>query len=497
MKRPGLTIRLLLISIVISATVGLTWLTSAWAQTGGSLDLRRNVVAGGGGTSIGSGSKQIDGTVGEASAGPTMSGGALTQTGGFWNTLAQPTPLAGPGVFAFSASSYRVNEHLTEASITVNRSNGTTSSATVDFSVTNGTGFTPCNQFTVLAAQNCDFSFTSGTLSFAGGDTFKSFSVLISKDAYIEGNETINLLLSNPTSSATLGTPSTATLTIIDNTSVPTSSQPIDDAATFVGQHYHDFLARQADPGGQDFWTSQITQCGSDASCLRNQRISVSNAFFYELEYQQTGSYVFRIYRAAFGNNQPFPNPDSSNQIESKKLPSYAVFAPDRARVVGGTDLPSGQLNFANAFVLRNEFLAKYPANQNGPTFVDAVLATIRNDTGVDLGSQRSALIDLFNSGGPGAVLYRLADDNAQSNPINNRPFIDEEYNRAFVATQYFGYLRRDADIGGFLFWLGQVNGALLRDTSRQHAMVCSFITSTEYQQRFSAVVTHSNSECQ
>jgi hypothetical protein len=93
-------------------------------------------------------------------------------------------------------------------------------------------------------------------------------------------------------------------------------------------------------------------------------------------------------------------------------------------------------------------------------------------------------------------VLYRLADDNVQTNPITNRAFIDAEYNRAFVTTQYFGYLRRDADIGGFLFWLGQVNGGSPRDTAKQHAMVCSFITSVEYQQRFSSVVTHSNADC-
>ena len=62
---------------------------------------------------------------------------------------------------------------------------------------------------------------------------------------------------------------------------------------------------------------------------------------------------------------------------------------------------------------------------------------------------------------------------------------------------QYAGYLRRNADMAGFLFWLGQVNGAPLRDVARQHAMVCSFITSTEYQQRFSSVVTHNNTECQ
>ena len=95
-----------------------------------------------------------------------------------------------------------------------------------------------------------------------------------------------------------------------------------------------------------------------------------------------------------------------------------------------------------------------------------------------------------------GAVMYRLADDNVVTNPINNRAFIDAEYNRAFVATQYFGYLRRDSDIGGFLFWLGQVNNGPLRDASKQHAMVCSFITSAEYQERFSSVVTHTNAEC-
>ena len=130
-----------------------------------------------------------------------------------------------------------------------------------------------------------------------------------------------------------------ATLTIIDNDTSSPTTNPLDDAHFFVQQHYYDFLSRYPDQGGWDFWTGQITQCGSDPTCIRNQRITVSNAFFYELEYQQTGSYVFRLYRAAFGNNQPSPNPDNSNQTESKKLPSYAVFAPDRARVVGGASL--------------------------------------------------------------------------------------------------------------------------------------------------------------
>jgi hypothetical protein len=225
----------------------------------------------------------------------------------------------------------------------------------------------------------------------------------------------------------------------------------------------------------------------------------VSDAFFVELEYQQTGSYVYRVYRAAFGNNQPFPNPhpDPSFPGEDLKMPAYPVFAADRALVVGGSNLAQLQLNFANAFVQRPEFIAKYPLSLNtAELFVDAVLATIQNDIHVDLSSQRANLITLYNSGGRGTVMYRLADDNVGTNPINNRSFIDAEYNRAFVYGEYSGYLRRNSDIPGFMFWLGQVNSGPLRDITKQHAMVCSFITSAEYQLRFSAIVSHNNTEC-
>jgi uncharacterized repeat protein (TIGR01451 family) len=273
----------------------------------------------------------------------------------------------------------------------------------------------------------------------------------------------------------------------------------IDETSFFVRQHYLDFLGRQPDTGGLEYWANQITQCGPDATCIHNKRVDVSNAFYYELEFQQTGSYVYRLYRAAFGNNQPFPNPnpDPTQSGEEKKVVAYQKFVQDRALVVGGSNLAQSQLNLANAFVQRPAFALKYPASLDGPGYVDALLATIHNDLGADLTVQRSALITLYGSGGRGAVLYRLADDNIQTNPINNRAFIDAEYNRAFVATQYFGYLRRDPDIGGFLFWLGQVSSATLRDVPKQHAMVCSFITSAEYQQRFGSVVTHSNAECQ
>jgi hypothetical protein len=289
----------------------------------------------------------------------------------------------------------------------------------------------------------------------------------------------------------------------VSNTSFPNGEiraslefNPADDPGLFVGQSYHDFLSRQADSDGQAYWTDRITSCGSDLMCINERRVEVSNAFYFEQEYQQTGAYVFRLYRAAYGNSQPFPNPDTANLAEGKKLPGYEVFVPDRARVVGGTNVAQSQLALANVFVKRPEFLASYPNALDGPSFISAVLDTIQNGSGADLGSQASALLTLFNAGGRAAVLYRLADDSLATNPINNRAFIDAEYNRAFVFTQYSGYLRRNADMAGFLFWLGKVNAGPLRNGNTQHAMVCSFITATEYQQRFSSAVTHSNADC-
>jgi hypothetical protein len=390
----------------------------------------------------------------------------------------------GSSQIQFSSAAYSAAESANLATLTLTRTGNTGVAASVDFSTSDGS-----------AQQRSDYTVSAGTVTFAAGETSKTITVLISNDVYDENNETVNVTLSNPVGAA-VGNPGSATLTITDDDTGVASTNPLDNAQFFVRQHYYDFLNRDPDPGGLGFWSNEISSCGSDQNCVRQKRVTVSNAFFYELEFQQTGAYVYRLYRAAYGNNQPNPNPDSGNPTEAHKIPSYAVFVSDRARVVGGSNQAQAQLDLANAFVQRPEFLAVYPSNLSASAFVDALLNRIASDSGANLSSQRTTLINLVNQSGRGTALYRLADDNTQTNPVNNRAFIDAEYNRSFVYTQYCGYLRRDADTGGFLFWLGQVNQHPIRDASIQSTMVCAFITSAEYQQRFSPAVTHSNSEC-
>jgi uncharacterized delta-60 repeat protein len=387
-----------------------------------------------------------------------------------------PTPTPGASTFQFSTANFAANEAAGAATITVNRTGNTSLAGTVEFLTSDGT-----------AQQRSDYTVSSGVLNFASGESSKTFTVLIVDDAYVEGNETINLTLSNPTGGGGLGSPNSATLTIVDNDSGMPNSNPIDEAQFFVRLNYYDFLNRLPDQGGFDFWTGQITQCGADINCINSRRIGVSAAFFVELEFQESGAYVYRLYRAAFGNNQPFPNPDTmppGGSVLASHIPAYAKFLPDRARVVGGASLEEGKLDFANQFAQRAEFIARYPSSQTPAQFVDAALATVQTASGVTFtAAERQDFINEATNNGRGAMLKRLGD---------NAALRQAEYNRAFVLTQYFGYLRRDPDMAGLNFWLGVING----QPQNIRGMVCAFLTSTEYQQRFSSVVTRGNNLC-
>ena len=372
-----------------------------------------------------------------------------------------PFPSPTPNTFQFSAGNFNVVEDVAAATITVNRSGNISTAATVDYATSDGT-----------AIQRTDYTLTSGTLRFAAGEASKTFGVLISEDAYVEGNETLNITLTNPTGGLSLGSPSTAALTIIDDdTTDPPTVNPIDDARTFVGQHYHDFLAREGDQGGLDYWTDQLTSCGADMLCFNQRRVRVSDAFFFEMEYQETGSWLYRVYVAAFGTK-----------------PDYTNYMPDRGRIVGGATLDIAKSDFLDLFVQRAAFLAQYPGNMTSEVYVD----TLNTHTGNSLTqAQRDALVN-----GLKAMPATETGATVLGKIVDNAAFIDREYNNSFVLSLYFGYLRRNAEPGGFDFWLAQINSAPLRDVATLQALVCSFITSVEYQNRFSSVLTHSNQEC-
>src|SRR2546421_8577551 len=85
-----------------------------------------------------------------------------------------------------------------------------------------------------------------------------------------------------------------------------------DASQFFVSQHYADFLNRDPDSSGLQFWTNEIESCGADAACREVKRVNVSGAFFLSIEFQETGYLVERLYKTAYGDapgNSTFPSP--------------------------------------------------------------------------------------------------------------------------------------------------------------------------------------------
>ena len=119
--------------------------------------------------------------------------------------LDDDTASGSPGTLQFSAASYSEAEDAGNATITVTRTGGSTGAVSVSYATSDGS-----------AIANSDYTPASGTLNFAEGELTKTFNVPLIDDPSAEPDENLNLTLSNASGGATLGTPASATLTIVD-----------------------------------------------------------------------------------------------------------------------------------------------------------------------------------------------------------------------------------------------------------------------------------------
>ncbi len=112
----------------------------------------------------------------------------------------------------FGSPTYSVDENGSAALIDVKLSHAFATDVSVTYQTANGT-----------AVAGSDYTaIPPTTMTITAGNTSGSFNVLINNDDVTEPAETIQLILSNPSANATLGTPNTATLTILDDDTVPT-----------------------------------------------------------------------------------------------------------------------------------------------------------------------------------------------------------------------------------------------------------------------------------
>jgi Tol biopolymer transport system component len=404
-----------------------------------------------------------------------------------WFADWQPTPTK---EIQFGSGSFSVGEGAGSVIIPVTRSGNITAAATVDYATADTAGNNNCNLVNGVASSRCDYITIVGTLNFPAGETSKLISILTIDDSYAEGNETFTLSLTNP-SGGTLGTQSTATVTIIDN-DTNTGPNPIDQARFFVQLHYYDFLSRYPDQAGWDFWTNNINNCTPQPSCTDIQRINTSAAYFLSIEFQQTGYLVERIYKAAYGDAGGTSTIGGLHQL-AVPIVRFNEFLPDTQEIGSGvvvgqtgweTVLENNKQAFATEFVQRSRFTTALQTTMTPAQFVDKLFT---NASVTSSATDRNAAIAEF------ASATNTADAAARARALRhvaeNPTLSTQEFNRAFVLMQFFGYLRRDPNSGpdtdytGYDFWLSKLNQFNGNFVSAE--MVKAFITSSEYRQRF------------
>jgi hypothetical protein len=404
-------------------------------------------------------------------------------------SVSAPNPRNGSSPFnscasliQFSASGYSVDESGPDALVTVTRMGDTTSTSSVSFATSDTAGSQPCGMTNGIASSRCNYLSTIGTLTFAPGDTSKTVSIPIIDDSYADGNKAFTVTLSDP-SGATLGSPATATITIINNRS-SNGVNPNDTAGFFVRQHYVDFLNREPDTSGLNFWINEITSCGSTQSCIDVKRVNVSAAFYLSIEFQDTGYLVERIYKTAYGDAIGTSTFNGSHQL-AVPIVRLNEFLADTQEIGGSvvvnspgweTVLENNKRAYAQEFVQTPRFIAAFPTTMNDGEFLNK----LNSNAGNPLSQQDIAQI-LRLGPPPRADMLRFVAEHDN--------LVKADFNRAFVLTQFFGYLRRnpndlpDSDYTGYDFWLSklnQFNGDYIKAE-----MVKAFISASEYRQRF------------
>jgi hypothetical protein len=259
----------------------------------------------------------------------------------------------------------------------------------------------------------------------------------------------------------------------IDPAAGATLPSPVDDVRFFINQHYTDITGREADQATVDKLLALFALCGNKADCLRTRRVEFSAGLFFENDLPATGVFLNGLYTAGLG-----------------RRPRFAEFESDRAALAAqGSDVERSRMAFLLSFVQRPEFKRRHAATLKATEFVDAVLLSTAQNAGVDLSSDRAALIALVDESAAGraAVLAKV---------IGQPALIDAQYNQSLILFHYFAYLRRDPDDSGYTTWLNFIKAKPLRDADTARSVTCGFLNSSEYQNRFGLLTPHDPREC-
>jgi hypothetical protein len=248
-------------------------------------------------------------------------------------------------------------------------------------------------------------------------------------------------------------------------------ANPLDDFSFFVRQQYSDMLgAGTPDVESSRKFLAQLSQCGTRRECIRARRLDISTTLFLD-SVLPNSEFIHKLYLITLG-----------------RRPLLSEFENDRSLLRTQGD-EAGRRAFLMSFMQRSEFERKFPENLKASEFAETLWTNISKLTALDSNDSRKAMLVSAEN----AEVDRVS---VVSKLLADQSLADAFYNQIFVATQYLAYLRRDPDDSGLLFWVSELKNKPLRDPSAARSMVCAFLNSTEYQERFGLLTTHTPGEC-
>jgi hypothetical protein len=224
--------------------------------------------------------------------------------------------------------------------------------------------------------------------------------------------------------------------------------------------------ATASDPDGVSRVEFLTSNDGANYSLLATD---TEAPYSYQSEFRLKGFFVYKFYSVALN-----------------RRPTYEEFIPDMRNVSGSTEKEVYQKReaFPVSFTGRAEFTALYAAMSN-TDFVNTLLNryALQHVTAPDPANTESGnKVKLTRED----LINRL-DARSLTRPQVLRAIVESdevgaaEYNKAFVAMQYYGYLKRTPEEDGYQAWLKVIN----QDSNNVRVMVNGFLNSTEYRLRF------------
>jgi len=214
-------------------------------------------------------------------------------------------------------------------------------------------------------------------------------------------------------------------------------------ARLFSMQQYRDFLGREGDEGGIDFWTS-----GIQAGTVTRAQVVVN--FLNAPEFQSRTAPITRLYFAFF-----------------LRIPDFGGLTFWTERFQRGLTLQA----IAQAFATSAEFQNRYGTLTNAQ-FVDQVYQNVLERAPDPQG--RQFWIDRLNAGLPrGAMMVQFSESDE---------FKTKQAEEVLVTQAYVGMLERSPEQGGFDFWVGRLEAG-----ASPRTLIEGFLGASEYRQRFLA----------